>query len=298
MPRRVAITGPSGLVGGALSALLRGRGDEVVHLVRRDPRSPAERPWRPEPGGLDAAYLHDVDAVVHLAGVGIGERRWNREHKEAVLRSRVDGTRAVAAAVARCDRPPRLVSGSAIGFYGSRGDEVLTEASGPGDGFLAEVVRAWEGATDEAVAAGASVALARTSLVMTSSGGAFAPMLLAARLGLGGPLGSGRQWLSWISLADEIAALAFLVEHPEITGPVNLAAPDPRPQREVAAALGAALHRPAVLPAPKVALRLVLGEMADELLLTSQRVVPQVLAEAGFAFEHPTIDRAAADLAG
>ncbi len=297
-PRTVAVTGASGFLGTALCQALTHRGDRVIHLVRTTPSGPGERPWQARPGGLLPETLADVDAVVHLAGAGVGDRRWTPAYKDLILRSRVEGTTAVAEAVAeqtRSGRAIRLVSASAIGAYGDRGDEVLTESSPRGDGFLAEVVRAWEGATQPAVDAGAAVALTRTGLVLAATGGAFARMLMLARLGLGGPLGAGRQWWSWITLADEVRALLHLVDTPAITGPVNLVGPEPRRQREVAAAMGMVLGRPALLPAPAVALRVALGEFADD-ILASQRVLPTVLVDNGFHFEHASLGAAVATL--
>ncbi|HRW17554.1 MAG TPA: TIGR01777 family oxidoreductase [Dermatophilaceae bacterium] len=294
MPR-IAVTGASGLIGSALVEHLRARGDSVVAFVRGTPTGPDQRPWQPRPGGLAAAYLDDVDAVVHLAGAGVGDRRWTPASKETILRSRVEGTTAVAEAVAahaEAGHQVRLVSGSAVGYYGDRGDELLDERSAPGDGFLAEVVRAWEGAAAPAVESGAPVAFARTGLVMARDGGAFSRIMALARLGLAGPLGSGQQWWPWITLADEVRALALLVDRRDLTGPVNLVAPQPAQQREVAAAIATQLSRPALLPAPSLALRLAVGEFADD-ILASQRVVPAALRAAGFDSVHPTLESAA-----
>jgi uncharacterized protein len=289
---RIAVTGSSGLIGTALVAALRARGDEAVRLVRRTPRAPDELQWDPSTRRLDPALLDGVDAVVHLAGAGVGDRRWSPEHKREVLASRTDSTTAVATAVGRADHPVRLVSGSAVGYYGDRGDEELTEASPPGTGFLADVVLAWEAAAQPAVDAGASVAFLRTGIVMSSKGGAMKPLLRLARFGLAGPLGSGRQFWPWITLADEVAAILHLVDHPQVTGPVNLAAPAPARQREIVAALGRALHRPAVLWAPSPALHVVLGEFAGE-VLGGQRIVGNVLADSGFVCGHRDLDTAA-----
>ena len=290
MPRqRIAITGASGLIGGALSAFLRARGDEVIPLVRR-PATAGELQWHPH-APLSPTALDGVDAVVHLAGAGVGDHRWTPAYKDLILRSRVDGTVTIATAVAQCDHLVRLVSGSAIGFYGNRGDELLDERSAPGTGFLAEVVRAWEAATAPAQAAGMPVVMARTGLVLSARGGALGRMLPLARRGLGGPLGNGRQFWSWISLTDEVRALAFLIDRPDITGAVNLVGPNPHRQREVAVVLGGLLGKPASLPAPAIALRLGLGEFADD-VLSSQRVSPTVLSDNGFAYDHPTIEAA------
>lgn len=284
---RVAITGASGLLGSALSRHLTARGDEVYHLVRRPAATRAEIEWTPaEP--LSPGVLADVDAVVHLAGAGIADRPWTPGRKREIRDSRTRGTTTIAQAVAAADHPIRLVSGSAIGIYGDdRGDEVLTETSPTGPGFLADVCRDWEAATAPATAAGQSVATIRTGIVLTRRGGALGRMLPLARLGAG-RLGSGRQYWAWISLADHVAATTWLLDHPELVGPVNLAAPHPVRQADFARALGRELGRPAVIPAPAVALRAVLWGMASE-LLGSRRVLPAVLEYSGFEFRHPLI---------
>lgn len=283
---RVAVTGSSGFIGRALLASLRGDGHEVV---------PVTRPgvWDVDAGTIDTAALEGVDAVVHLAGEGIGNRRWNAEHKRKVKESRSKGTALLAGALAGLDRPPSvLVSGSAVGFYGDRGDEVLTEASGPGDDFLAEVVTAWEEAAAPATDAGIRTAFLRTGLVLDADGGVLPRLALPFKLFLGGRLGSGRQWMSWVSLVDEVRAIRFLLDH-DVAGPVNAVGPAPVTNAELAKTLGSVLRRPAVVPVPAFAPRLLLGrEMADELLFVSQRVLPTVLEEAGFAFEHPTLESA------
>ncbi|HYN28662.1 MAG TPA: TIGR01777 family oxidoreductase [Dermatophilaceae bacterium] len=288
--RRVVVAGASGLIGGALCARLVERGDSVVRLVRRPPAGPGEVRWDPSTRRLDPHVLEGTAAVVNLAGAGVGDRRWTPSYKTEILTSRTDTTHAVAAAVAQSGAPVRLVNASAVGFYGSRGDEELTEDSGIGDGFLAEVVRAWEASTAPAVDAGASVALARTGLVLAASGGAAGRLLTVARLGVGGPLGRGRQWWPWITLQDEVRALLHLLDG-DLRGPVNLTGPEPARQKDVARALGRALGRPAVLPAPSLALRAVLGEFAGE-ILASQRVLPQRLLADGFLFEQPTLEAA------
>lgn len=289
--QRVAITGASGLIGGALSSFLREGGHDVIHLVRRDPSGGDERRWDPAAGVLDPAVLADVDTVVHLAGAGVGDQRWTPEYKETIRASRVDGTDLVARAIADGSGPSRLVTASAVGFYGDRGDEVLTEDSAGSGRFLAEVVHAWEAAAAPAIQADVPVAHARTGIVLSTTGGALIPMLRVGRLGLGGPLGSGRQWMPWITLADAVAAYGRLVEDPSITGPVNLTAPTPVRQRELARALGQRLHRPALLPAPRTAMYAVLGEFAGE-VLASARVIPQRLSSAGFEHAHPHLDEA------
>lgn len=289
MPQRVAITGSSGLIGGALSAYLSDRGDEVVHLVRRAPRLPHEVQWWPERHELDPGVLRNVDAVVNLAGAGIGDRRWTSAYKRVLWDSRVSGTAAVVDAITAAERPVRLVNGSAIGFYGDRGEEGLDETSPAGRGFLADLVMAWEAATAPLQAAGHSVALARTGMVLAPHGGALGRLLPLARLGMAGPLGSGRQWWSWISLVDEVRALAHLVDHPQLRGPVNLIAPAPARQREIVRSLAGRLGRPAVLPAPRFALRVALGEFAGD-VLASQRVIGTRLTDGGFTWQHPDLE--------
>lgn len=289
--QRVAITGASGLIGGALSSSLREGGHDVVRLVRREPAGPDERRWDPAAGELPPEALADVDTVVHLAGAGVGDHRWTPSYKALIHSSRVEGTDLVARVVADGAGPTRLVTASAIGIYGDRGDEVLTEDSAGAGTFLADVVRDWEGASAPAVEAGVPVAHARTGIVLSTTGGALTPMLRLGRLGLGGPLGSGRQWMPWVTLADTVRVYTRLVEDPSLTGPVNLTAPHPVRQRELARALGRRLHRPALLPAPRAAMYAVLGEFAGE-ALASARVLPRRLSSAGFEHHHPRLDDA------
>lgn len=295
----VAITGASGLIGSALSMALRERGDTVLHLVRREPEltglppGVVEAQWKPQERELDPAVLSSVDAIVHLAGAGIGDHRWTSSYKETIRNSRIDGTEAVAHAVAALDVPIRFVCGSAIGYYGNRGTDVLTEESGLGEGFLAEVCRDWEAATWRARKAGVPVALARTGIVLAADGGAMGKMMPLAKFGLAGPLGSGKQYWAWITLHDHVRALMFLIDHPDVTGAVNLSGPTPDTQADVVKALGEQLRRPAVLPAPTIALRLALGEMAGD-ILGSQRALPTVLTEAGFTWDHPDLESAMA----
>ena len=261
-----------------------------MHLVRREPRALYEIGWDPASGKLDPGDLSGVTAVVHLAGAGVGEHRWTPAYKQEILASRVNGTATIATALAHLGEPIALVSGSAIGAYGDRGDEVLTEDSDTGKGFLAEVVRAWEAATIPAQSAGLRVVHARTGLVLTPDGGAMQRILPLARFGLAGPLGTGRQFWSWITLRDEVRALAHLIDQ-DIVGPVNLVSTQPLRQAEIMKALGAQLRRPAVLPAPALALKVVLGEFASD-ILASDRILPSVLTASGFVFEHDTIERA------
>jgi uncharacterized protein (TIGR01777 family) len=289
---RIAITGSSGLIGTALRARLEAHGHTPVPVVRTEGR-PGTITWDPAAGRLDPADLEGLDGVVHLAGEGIGEKRWNDPHKRRVLESRSAGTALLAEALASATaRPPVLVSGSAIGFYGDRGDEELTEASPPGSGFLTEVCLAWEAATAAAEAAGVRVAHLRTGIVLAGHGGALPRMALPFKLGLGGRLGSGRQWMSWIALADEVAAIEFLLTH-DVAGPVDATAPNPARNADLAKVLGHVLHRPSFVPVPTFGPRLLLGrEMADQLLFASQRVLPAALQEAGFTFTEPDLDGA------
>ncbi|MFN8076239.1 MAG: TIGR01777 family oxidoreductase [Kineosporiaceae bacterium] len=283
---KIAVTGASGLIGSAVVRAASDAGHEVLTLVRREPRTPSEVSWDPAGGKLDPASLDGVDGVVHLAGAGVGDHRWTPEYKRTIRDSRVLGTRTLVTALAALDGPaPVLVSGSAIGVYGDRGDEDLTEDSEPGTGFLADVVKDWEAEAARASEAGSRVVMARTGLVVSPKGGAFGRLLPLVRLGLGGPLGSGRQWWSWITLVDEVAALLHLLEHP-VEGPVNLTAPSPARNVDLVRALAEAAHRPALVPAPAFALRAALGEFADD-ILSSQKVLPKRLLGAGFAFSHP-----------
>lgn len=288
--QRVAISGASGLIGSALSTFLSSRGDEVVRLVRRQPSTQHEIGWDPASRTLDPGDLSGLTAVVHLAGAGVGAHRWTAAYKQEILDSRVDGTATIATALADLGEPVALVSGSAIGVYGDRGEQILTEDSEPGTGFLADVVRAWEAATEPAQDAGLRVVHARTGLVLTPHGGAMERVLPLARLGLAGPLGSGHQYWSWITLHDEVRALAHLVDQ-KISGTVNLVSTQPMRQSEVMKALGAVLGRPALLPAPTLALKVILGEFAGD-VLSSARILPSVLTASGFVFDHDTIDSA------
>ena len=294
-PRTVAVTGATGLIGSALTRSLRDDGHTVRPVVRRPSPDPGAVLWDPDAGTIDAAGLTGVDAVVHLAGAGIGDKRWSAARKAEILDSRTRGTDLIARTLAELDPPPRvLVSGSAIGYYGSRGDEELDESSPPGDDFVAEVVQAWEAAAQPAVDAGIRTAYLRTSLVLARHGGVLPRLALPFRLFLGGRLGRGTQWMSWVTLADEVAAIRFLLDG-DIAGPVLVAAPEPVTNAEMAHAIGAALHRPSVVPTPAFALRLALGhELADTLLFASQRARPGVLADAGFRFAHPDIASALA----
>lgn len=284
---RIAITGSSGLIGTALSQHLTAAGHAVVPIVRREPRS-GEIGWSPSDGRLDAADLADVDAVVNLAGAGIGDHRWTDEYKRVLLDSRVDGTQLLASRMAELgdDGPRVLLSGSTIGFYGDRGDEILDETSTSGDGFLAEICRRWESATEPAEQAGVRVAHLRTGIVLSPRGGALKKMLPLFKLGLGGRFGDGRQWMSWITLTDEVRAIEHLLTS-EVAGPVDLTAPNPVTNADFAATLGDVLGRPTIFPVPRFGPKLLLGgELADALLFDGQRVQPAVLLADGFGFDH------------
>lgn len=287
-PQRVAIAGSSGLIGGALSSFLRERGDEVLHLVRRPPTAPHEVQWDPTARVLDPSALAGVSTVVNFAGAGIGDQRWDEEYKRLLVSSRVDTTATLATAIADLGGDIRFVNGSAMGVYGDRGDEMLDESASAGRGFLPELVQQWEAAAAPAQHAGAAIAYARSGLVF-ARGGMMKRVLPLAKLGLGGPLGSGRQWWSWISLHDEVRAMTHLIDHPEVTGPVNVCAPHPERQRHVMRVLGRLLKRPAVLPAPEFALRIVLGELSSD-VLGSQRIDPAVLRESGFTWSHEDVE--------
>jgi uncharacterized protein len=289
---RIAITGASGLIGSALTASLRGDGHDVRRLVRRPPHADDEVRWDPTAGTVDLDGLTGTEAVVHLAGAGIGQRRWTGAYKRQLRDSRVRGTTTIATAVAALDPRPRvLVSASAIGIYGDTGDREVDEDSPAGAGFLADVVSAWEASAAPACAAGTRVVHPRTGLVLSRRGGALPRMLPIFRLGLGGPLGSGRQYWSFVSLVDEVRALRHLIDDERLSGPVNVTAPQPVTNAEMTRALASALHRPAVLPVPGLALRVVFGEFATD-LLGGQRVRPTRLLSVGFRFSHPDVDSA------
>ncbi|TDB86976.1 TIGR01777 family protein [Actinomadura sp. KC216] len=293
---RVTITGSSGLIGSALVRSLRGDGHEVTRLIRREPSRADEARWSPADGCVEAGSLEGADAVVHLAGAGIGDRPWTKAYKRKIRDSRVHGTRTIAEAIAAADRrPPVLVCGSAIGYYGDTGGQEADEKSPAGRGFLAALVRDWEAAAAPAGEAGVRVVHPRSGIVLAREGGMLGTTLPLFRLGLGGRLGDGVQWTSWISIRDHVAALRFLIDH-EIAGPVNLTAPNPVTNDAYTRALGRALHRPTRLTVPKAALRAALRGFADEGPLISQRVLPRRLQEAGFRFAHEDVDAALRDL--
>ncbi|MFG3022717.1 TIGR01777 family oxidoreductase [Streptomyces sp. NPDC048254] len=289
---RIAVAGASGLIGSALVRSLRADGHEVVRLVRRGAHGAGEVCWDPEGQYVDAAGLAGCDAVVNLAGAGIGDRRWTAAYKRQIRDSRVLGTAALAEAVAALEEPPRVfVSGSAMGFYGDTGDRVVDEDAPPGDGFLPSLCVEWEEAAAPAREAGIRTVFVRTGLVVARGGGAWGRLFPLFKAGLGGRLGDGRQYWSFIALHDEVAAIRFLMDTEGLEGPFNLTAPHPLTNREITAAMARVLHRPAPFPVPSPALRLALGEMAGD-VLGSQRVVPKRLLESGFTFAFPGIEDA------
>jgi hypothetical protein len=288
---RIVMSGASGFLGHHLVRRLRAEGHQVVRLVRRPPRADDEASWDPADHKLDPAVLSGTDAVVNLSGAGVGDRRWSAAYRRAIRDSRVDTTATVTAAIVSAEhRPPILLNASAVGWYGDTGDHAVDEDSPPGTGFFPEVCEAWEAATAPASDAGVRVTKLRTGLVLHASAGLLKPMLPLFRMGLGGRLGSGRQYMSWISLADWLGAVGFLLGR-EIAGPVNVTAPYPETNSDFTRALGATVGRPAVLPVPAPALRIALGGFANE-ALTSQRVLPGVLTRAGYRFEHPELSAA------
>ena len=295
----VAVTGSGGLVGSALCPFLTTGGHRVLKLVRSVPDGESEVRWDPKGGNVDADRLEGVDAVVHLAGENIAGARWNDAQKERIRDSRVRGTRLLAESLAGLERRPEvLVCASAVGFYGDRGDEVLDEGSSAGRDFLADVCREWEAAAEPARAAGIRVVHLRFGAILSPAGGALAKMLLPFKLGAGGRLGSGRQYMSWIALDDVVGVAHRALVDTELSGPVNTVAPNPVTNAEFTRVLGRVLGRPTILPMPAFAARLAFGEMADELLLASQRVRPGVLEDAGHGFQLPELEGALRHLLG
>jgi uncharacterized protein (TIGR01777 family) len=290
----VAISGASGLIGSALTESLRADGHRVLRLTRGGVTGDDTIGWDPQAGRIDAPALEGIDAIVHLAGEGIGEHRWSDEQKRKIRESRVRGTAVLAGAVASRERKPSVfVSGSAIGYYGNAGNKVLTEESPPGNDFLAEACVAWEAETKPASEAGVRTVLTRTGIVLDKHGGALAKMLLPFRMGIGGRQGSGRQWMSWVALADEVAAIRHAIDHEAVRGPINIAAPNPVTNADFAHALGEALNRPTVLPTPLLPLKVRLGsELVESLLLTSQRISPAKLEATGYEFQYPELHAA------
>ena len=286
-PQRIAITGASGLIGSALVGHLKSEGHTVQRLVRRAPVSSDEVQWDPKTGYVDLDALRGVDAIIHLAGAGVGDKRWNKKYKAEILNSRLLGTTTIAAAVSEL-APQVFISASAIGWYGESGNRAVVESDKCGDDFLAAVCREWEGAADQAT--NTRTVKIRTGLVLDPTGGALGKMLPLFRFGLGGKMGNGKQWWSWITLHDLIRAITFILEN-NISGPVNLTAPNPVTNQEFTSALARAMHRPALFPAPAIALKIALGGFSSE-ILGSKKVMPQALTEAGFEWDYPHITSA------
>lgn len=290
-PQRIAITGASGLIGTSLVGHLKSEGHTVQRLVRRKAVAPDEISWDPAAGTVDLAALEGVNAVVHLAGAGVGDHRWTSKYRAEILNSRLLGTTTIANAVNEV-KPQTFISASAIGFYGETGNRAVIETDRPGDDFLAAVCREWEGAAD--LAEGVRTVKIRTGLVLDPTGGALGRMLPLFRFGLGGKLGNGKQWWSWITLHDQLRAICHLLES-KISGPVNLTSPNPVTNQEFTSALARALHRPALLPAPAIALKIALGGFSTE-ILGSKKVLPQALQDDGFTFDYPHVTAALTQL--
>jgi len=289
---KVLIAGASGFLGQALTRELIEHGHQVHALVRRTARGNSEIEWHPEHGSIDPDALRGYGAVIGLSGAGIGDRRWTPAYKQELVDSRIKPTNALATALAflpMAQRPRTFLNASAVGYYGNRGDELLPETGGAGGGFLADLVVRWEAATEPAADAGVRVVQLRTGLVLSARGGLLARLIPLYRRGLGGRLGSGEQFQPWITLADEVAAIRFLLESNTVSGPVNLAAPAPVRNKEFSAELGRVLNRPAKLAVPRLALRAALGEFANGGVLASERVIPERLSAAGYSFKHPEL---------
>src|SRR2546423_9510713 len=290
---KILITGSTGLVGSALIPSLKSSGHQIVGLVRSKPKDASEVYWNPEQGTINAAELEGLDAVVHLAGENLAAGRWTDEKKKRIRESRIKGTRLLSETLAQLnEKPAVLVSASAVGFYGNRGDEILTEQRPSGSDFLAEVCREWELATQAAAQAGIRVVNLRFGVIFSGEGGALKKMLTPFRLGIGGKLGSGRQYLSWIAIDDVVGAIEHALTNDSLRGGVNAVAPQAVTNREFTKTLGRVLSRPTIFPVPAFAARLAFGEMADATLLSSQRVEPERLNEAGYTFKYPTLEAA------
>jgi hypothetical protein len=295
---KVLVSGSSGLIGTALISALQAAGHSPVRLVRGPAEPPGEISWDIGASRLDPGSLTGMDAVVHLAGAGIAEHRWSDEYKRVILDSRVAGTALLVRALTTMDVPPSvLVSGSAVGFYGDRGDEVLTEESSPGTGFLAEVAQEWEAAAAPATTAGIRTVLLRTGLVLSATGGTLGRLVPLFKSGLGGKIGSGHQWWSWVTLGDEVQAIVHCLDAQTVHGPTNVTAPNPVTNAEFTDRLGSALHRPTLVPVPAPVLSLALGrQRSRELVLASQRVLPSALEQSGYVFRHSVLADALAAL--
>ena len=292
---RIVIGGSSGLIGTELVDSLRKDGHEVLRLVRRKATAPSEIYWNPASGELDFAQIAGANVIINLAGAGVGDSRWTDKYKALILSSRVDSTSLLAKAAAEI-KPEVFIAGSAIGWYGDTADQQVDETTPAGSGFLADVVVAWEKAAEPARAAGVRVVNIRTGLVAAKNGGAWSRLLPIFKLGAGGKLGSGKQYWSFISMRDEIAAIKFVISNSKISGPVNLTAPEPATNAEVTKAMSKVFNRPALLPVPAFALKSILGAFSQE-VLGSARVIPRVLLDSGFVFQDPNIESAMRTLA-
>ncbi len=288
---KVLITGASGLIGRALQRSFRTKGYELLLASRNEPKGAEDIKWSVEEGFADPSRLEGIDGVVHLAGENVsGGIRWTEEKKKAIRDSRVLGTRNVVNAISQLkDKPRFLISSSAIGFYGERGDEELSESSSAGDGFLAEVSREWESESRRAEDAGIRTVLLRTGIVLSKDGGALGTMLLPFKMGVGGVVGSGKQWMSWISLDDQVDVINYVIENENIRGAVNAVSPNPVTNEQFTKTLGEVLYRPTFLPLPEFAVGMIFGEMGDELLLASTKVLPRRLLDGGFQFKYPDL---------
>lgn len=292
-PVRILVTGSTGLIGSALVSHLENEGHSVTRLIRSEPRDGNGVQWDPDAGSIDAVRLNGLDGVVHLGGENLASGLWTTAKKEAIRRSRVVSTELLARTVAGLTEPPKVFAcASAVGFYGDRGDAIMSEDCVPGDGFLASVCQDWETATAPASDAGIRVANMRFGLVLSPAGGALEKMLLAFRMGFGGHVGSGRQYVSWVSIGDVVRAIHYVLSTDSLAGPVNVMSPNSVTNHEFAKALGHVLHRPSICHVPKFVVRGIMGQAADELLLSSCRAVPKRLQEAGFQFDHPDIEGA------
>jgi uncharacterized protein len=291
---KVLISGGSGLVGSALTNTLRADGHLVSHFIRPGgTAAPGDVLWNPSRATVDVPALEGHDAIVHLSGASIADGRWTDKRKAILRSSRVDSTRVLVDSLTHLKQPPRVfVCASAIGYYGDRGDELLTESSGYGNDFLAILCRAWEAEAARAAANGIRTVMARFGVILSTQGGALSRMLTPFKLGVGGRLGSGKQWISWIALEDVVKVLRATIDNENVNGPVNVVAPQPMQNSEFTRVLAGVLHRPAIFPAPAFALRLALGQMADALLLSSQRVQPEKLAKIGYKFRYETLQPA------
>ena len=290
---KILISGASGLIGTNLIPTLIAKDNQIYKLVRRTPQGIDEIQWNPEDNTIEDEKLEDFDAVIHLAGDNVGSENWSAEKKRKIRESRVNGTRTLVDALKRCISPPKhFISASATGFYGSHGDEILNEESGAGKGFLPEVCQEWESEALKASNFGARVVLLRTGVVLAKDGGALAKMLTPFKFAVGGVVGSGSQYMSWIALDDVIKAIHFVLENENINGAINLTAPNAATNAEFTHALGSVINRPTILPIPEFAIRMLFGEMGETLLLEGARVYPQKLLDAKFTFDYPDLERA------